>query len=52
MKHLKTFLESNKTIHCICGWKWKLDDGGKDPYTCHKCGHVNKPTQTKKNNQA
>ena len=24
-----------------CGWEWKLEDGGKDPYICHKCGHDN-----------
>jgi hypothetical protein len=32
----------DKTITCKCGWKWKLSDGEDDPYTCHKCGHVNK----------
>ena len=33
-----------KKVHCSeCGWEWDLSDGGKDPYTCHKCGHVNKP---------
>lgn len=32
----------DKTITCKCGWEWKLSDGGDDPYTCHKCGHVNK----------
>lgn len=33
----------DKTIVCEeCGWKWKLSDGGKDPYMCHKCGHNNK----------
>lgn len=32
-----------KTIVCEkCGWKWKLSEGGKDPYMCHKCGHNNK----------
>jgi len=24
-----------------CGWEWKLEDGGKDPFVCHKCGHDN-----------
>jgi 2'-5' RNA ligase len=24
-----------------CGWMWQLEDGGKDPYVCHKCGHDN-----------
>jgi hypothetical protein len=28
----------DKTITCNkCGWKWKLKDGGDDPYVCHKC---------------
>ena len=29
-------------VKCKCGWSWDLADGGKDPYTCHKCGNVNK----------
>jgi hypothetical protein len=24
-----------------CGWEWDLEDGGKDPYICHKCGFDN-----------
>jgi hypothetical protein len=24
-----------------CGWEWKIEDGGNDPYVCHKCGHDN-----------
>jgi hypothetical protein len=24
-----------------CGWEWKLKDGGKEPFVCHKCGHDN-----------
>ena len=36
------FIGEDQTITCEkCGWKWKLDDGGEDPYTCHKCGHDN-----------
>jgi DNA-directed RNA polymerase subunit RPC12/RpoP len=32
----------SQTIECEkCGWKWKLSNGGKDPYTCHRCGHDN-----------
>ena len=31
----------DKKIICQCGWSWKLKDGGNNPYTCHKCGHVN-----------
>lgn len=31
------------TVKCKnCGWEWKLSDGGKDPYICHKCGYDNK----------
>ena len=26
-----------------CGWEWKIEDGGDDLYTCHKCGHDNTP---------
>lgn len=26
-----------------CGWEWDIVTGGDDPYTCHKCGHVNEP---------
>jgi tRNA(Ile2) C34 agmatinyltransferase TiaS len=22
-----------------CGWSWRLKDGGKDPYLCHRCGN-------------
>jgi hypothetical protein len=24
-----------------CGWRWKLSDGGEDPYLCHKCNFDN-----------
>ena len=26
-----------------CKWHWNISDGGKTPYTCHKCGHDNTP---------
>ena len=26
-----------------CNWNWSLDDGGNDPFICHKCGHDNEP---------
>jgi len=36
------FIGEDQTITCEnCGWEWKLDDGGTDPYVCHKCGHDN-----------
>jgi hypothetical protein len=34
----------DKTITCKkCGHKWKLKDGGDDPYVCHKCHPENLP---------
>lgn len=42
---LKYIIESEKNgvVHCDgCGWEWKKSEGGDDPYTCHKCGNVNK----------
>jgi hypothetical protein len=31
-------------INCKnCDWSWSLSDGGKDPFTCHKCGYNNSP---------
>lgn len=33
----------DKEIYCKnCPHHWKLSDGGKDTYVCHKCGHNNK----------
>jgi len=35
---------TKKKIICDgCGWSWKKEDGGKDLYMCHKCGHDNTP---------
>jgi hypothetical protein len=29
---------SENTIKCrVCGWAWDAKDGGKHPFTCHKC---------------
>jgi hypothetical protein len=37
---LKEIQDSN--IECEkCGWRWKLSDGGEDPYICHKCNFDN-----------
>jgi hypothetical protein len=34
--------EKDETIECEkCGWRWKVEDGGKDLYVCHKCGYDN-----------
>jgi tRNA(Ile2) C34 agmatinyltransferase TiaS len=37
-----------KVICDNCKWSWKLSEGGDDPYKCHKCGHNNSETTTKK----
>ena len=35
--------EKDHIIKCKkCSWEWKKSEGGDDPYTCHKCGNVNK----------
>lgn len=34
--------KKDESVECSqCHWKWKLKDGGKKPYLCHKCGHDN-----------
>jgi hypothetical protein len=34
----------NNEVFCDkCNWNWSLDDGGNDPFICHKCGHDNEP---------
>jgi hypothetical protein len=36
------FIGEDKTIECEkCGWRWELEDGGEDPYLCHKCNFDN-----------
>ncbi len=36
----------NGEIECEkCGWKWKVVDGGQEPYICHKCDHDNSNLQ-------
>ena len=42
-KILKEEINGTKIVCDDCGWSWKLKDGGKDPYTCHKCGKDNSP---------
>jgi len=43
VKVCKGLIEGDEEmIHCEnCGWEWSLEDGGKDPFVCHKCGHDN-----------
>ena len=44
IKFTDILTESTKKIKCNhCDWSWKESEGGKDKYTCHKCGHDNKP---------
>ena len=41
---LKKIMEivTNEEVICDkCGWSWDLEDGGDDPYICHKCGNDN-----------
>jgi hypothetical protein len=43
VKVCKGLMEGDEeTIECEdCGWEWNLEDGGKEPFLCHKCGHDN-----------
>jgi hypothetical protein len=43
VKVCKGLMEGDEeTIECDnCGWEWNLEDGGKEPFLCHKCGHDN-----------
>jgi hypothetical protein len=45
MKYVKSFEEfTPNTVICDeCGWEWELQDGGKDVFLCHECGHDNSP---------
>ncbi len=45
---LKVFKYEEGEVCCGCGWSWNLEDGGSDPYICHKCGKDNKPKEFKK----
>ena len=42
-KSISEKVTKTKVICDKCRWSWKLKDGGKDPYVCHKCGHDNTP---------
>jgi hypothetical protein len=43
-------IDGHKVICDNCGWSWNIVDGGKDVYTCHKCGHDNTPLNENLNN--
>lgn len=38
-------VEGSKVICDKCGWTWNISDGGKAPYTCHKCNTDNTPVK-------
>ena len=43
VKVCKGLMEGDEEIITCdnCGWEWNLEDGGKEPFLCHKCGHDN-----------
>ena len=43
VKVCKGLMEGDEeTVECEnCGWEWNLEDGGKELFLCHKCGHDN-----------
>ena len=43
LRKLKEMVTATEIICDNCGWEWKKEDGGKDLYICHKCGHDNTP---------
>ena len=45
MKYIKLFEEftANRVMCDNCDWSWEIEDGGKDVFICHKCGHDNSP---------
>jgi hypothetical protein len=45
MKIIKTFeqFSANQVVCDSCDWKWRLEEGGNDPFMCHNCGHNNYP---------
>jgi hypothetical protein len=45
---LNEAIVGNKVVCDGCGWSWNIEDGGNNPFTCHKCGHDNTPLQEKK----
>ena len=36
-------VDGGKVICDKCHWSWDISEGGKHPYTCHKCGNDNTP---------
>jgi len=44
---IKELVTATEVICDNCKWKWKIAEGGKDPYLCHKCHHDNTPDLAK-----
>jgi hypothetical protein len=44
---IQEIVTATEVICDNCGWKWKIADGGKDLYICHKCGYDNNPALNK-----
>jgi hypothetical protein len=42
-EQIAEIVTDKKVICDNCGWSWNKNEGGKDTYTCHKCGHDNTP---------
>jgi tRNA(Ile2) C34 agmatinyltransferase TiaS len=42
LQKLTEMVDLEKVVCDVCGWSWKLSEGGNDPYICHTCGHNNK----------
>ena len=40
-KLIREIVTKKEVISDNCGWSWKLEEGGKDKYVCHNCGHDN-----------
>jgi glycerol-3-phosphate cytidylyltransferase-like family protein len=40
-KKLQEIITDTEVICDNCDWHWSIEDGGKDLYVCHKCGHDN-----------
>ena len=43
VKVCKGLMEGDEeTVECAkCGWRWDLENGGENPYLCHKCDYDN-----------
>jgi len=40
-KKILEYVDSKNVVCDRCGWKWKLSEGGHDPFICHKCFYNN-----------